>query len=390
MSLTGNLRTMPISDIFQWLQVARKSGTLVVEGKRFTKRMYFVGGKLVAVASDRPQEMLGRYLVGWGYLSSDELDYLVEMQEHFKVMVGELAVSLGQIARSDLERVIRVKTQEAICDLLLWDDGDFRFLDGELPDRDFVELEIPVESILLEGARQRDERGRIARLIPDERHRPRLVQEPAGADFGEGEQQILRAVDGSRTIGEIALRSRVAVFNVLKLVYRCVKAGWMELAEPEPAAEEVAGAAAPREWEALAEEVRDRVGRNRLFEALQSLDALRDAHGADAEAAEAANELEVEIVAGLSRSEVVDDAVLEPSITVEELMKLGCAPVEGFAFSRVNGSYKVAEILGLLPVDARHGRAILHNLVRRNLVKVADARAVQQYEAPRPGLTDDA
>jgi Domain of unknown function (DUF4388) len=381
-SLTGNLRTMPVPELFEWLAASRKTGTLVLDGPRYSKRLFFISGDLVAVASENPREKLGHYLVGWGYLTQEELDHLVEMQDHFKIMLGELAVKLGQITEEERDYAIRIKTEEAICELLLWEEGDFRFLDGVLPERDFAELRLPVHSILLEGVRQRDERQRIGKVVTSVRQRPRLVREPPAEELGPIGATILHAVDGDRNIEEITLRCRVTEFSVLRFVYRGVEQGWFELAPPLPDAEEVVPDSA---WRKLAFEIENRIEVDHLLEAVELLIDLQRKFEENIGVTSYSSEREAEIERRLEELRIPDEAVLEPAITMEEMMKLGCGPVEGFAFSRVNGRYTVSEILRLLPGSDLHSRAVIHNLIRRGFVKASEVRSVRPADRSYPG-----
>ncbi|MCG6964082.1 MAG: DUF4388 domain-containing protein [Acidobacteria bacterium] len=382
MSLTGNLRTMPVPELFEWLAASRKTGTLVLDGPRYSKKLFFISGDLVAVASENPREKLGNYLVGWGYLTQEELDHLVEMQAHFKIMLGELAVKLGQVSQEERDYAIRVKTEEAICELLLWDEGDFRFLDGVLPERDFAELRLPVHSILLEGVRQRDERQRIAKVVTSTKQRPRLVREPPAEELGPIGSAILRAVDGERSIEEIVLRCRVTEFSVLRFIHRGVKEGWFELAAPVPSGEEVVPDSA---WRKLAFEIENRIEVGHLLEAVELLTDLQRKYETDTSVSSYASERQAEIERCLEQWDIPDEAVLEPAIKMEEIMKLGCGPVEGFAFSRVNGRYTVSEILRLLPGGDLYSRAVIHNLIRRGFVKPSEVRSVRPAQGPYPG-----
>ena len=73
--------------MMQWLASAEKTGALIVDGPNYTKKLYFRQGNVLAAASDNPREMLGYYLVGWGYCSEDDLRHMVEMQDHYGVML---------------------------------------------------------------------------------------------------------------------------------------------------------------------------------------------------------------------------------------------------------------------------------------------------------------
>ena len=54
MSITGNLKTMELAELLQWLSGAQKTGTLVVENGRVTKQIFFRDGMIVSSASTRP------------------------------------------------------------------------------------------------------------------------------------------------------------------------------------------------------------------------------------------------------------------------------------------------------------------------------------------------
>ena len=394
MSVAGNLRTMPFADLVQWLSNSFKTGTLVIDGPRYTTRIYFRRGSVVAVASDNPREMLGYYLVGWGYLTEEELQYLIEMQGHFKVMLGELVVQMGHLGRPEIEHLIRIKTEETIYDLMLWDEGNFRFLEGELPERDFLELQLPVHQFLLEGHRQRDERAHFTTLIPNSNHVPVVVDAPDAGALNQVEQAILSAIDGSLSIEEIALTVRVPEFDVLGFVFHCLQKNQMLLQLPSDEIRSTPGHShAP--WHEAVYDIEDRVERDRLFDALQMLAVIRDKYPDNPDAGAFVAATETRIDERLHAGQLSDRITLEPSAGLSELMNLDCAPSEGFVLSRINGFYTVQEVLSQLPGSDLQNRAILHNLLRRGLVKIREARSVRRYrktasaEEPYTVDTDD-
>lgn len=378
MSIAGNLRTMPFADLVQWLSSSLKSGTLVIDGRRYTKHIYFRRGTVVAVSSDNPREMLGYYLVGWGYLSEEELEYLIEMQQHCRVMLGELVVQLGHLNRDQLEAVMRVKTEETLYDLMSWEEGNFRFLDGELPDRGFLDLELPVHRFLLEGHRQRDERARFARRIPSPVAIPVPMRPPATEPRNEVEAIVIAAIDGERTVEDLALEARVPLFEVLRIVFEGLENGWLRLETPTDVRRRTPGHShAP--WHDALQEVDDLIERDRLLDAYHQLVALREKYGENREALRVFAAVESRIVAGLDSSAITGRVILEPSVRLDELLSLDCAPAEGFVLSRINGFYSVQEILSQLPGGDLQNRIILHNLLRRGLLKVREVRTVRRW-----------
>ena len=245
MSISGNLRTMPFADLLQWVSQSRKTGTLAVEGPPFNKKVYFRDGLAVAVASDNPKEYLGYYLVGWGYVSEPELHELLQMQERHGTMLGELLVIVGRLTREELLYVLQVKTEESIYELFLRDQGDFRFLENILPAKKFQPLGLPLDMISLEGVRRRDEWIRVRELVPDETWRPKVVRAVDVRQMGPTELGILREINGTNSIEQIALACRLALFHVHQFVYHGVLHELFQLLPP-PAASSGSSRATPR------------------------------------------------------------------------------------------------------------------------------------------------
>ena len=381
MSLTGNLSTMSITEVLEWLSFSNKSGTLVVNGPRFTKKLYLINGELVAISSDNPREMIGRYLVGSGYLGPDELEYLVEMQGHFRIALGELAVKLGQIPRPDMDRLLQIQTDESLADLLAWKQGDFSFLEDELPSNELGRVKLDVRHALMEGVRQYDERQRMKSLVPNCHYVPRLVRTPDPAKLSEGERAVIRAMDGVRTIEEIALRGRVTEFTALSLVYRGAREGWLEVGPPPPELE-ASDPLARFAWKDVADEIRENLERKRLLDALDGVTTLRQRFGNDPAAEDFAFEIEKEVEEHLHTDQLGPTALLTPTVNQQQLMKLDILPTLGFVLSRVDGRYTVEEILRQLPGNRLNNLAHLHELLRRGLLRVQRVHSVLKYDDP--------
>ncbi len=88
---------MGLGDLVQWLASTNKTGTLIIDGSEFTKKIFFRQGDVVAVASDNPCEVLGHYLIGWGFCSPEHIESMISIQDEKQMMLGELAVNQGFI-----------------------------------------------------------------------------------------------------------------------------------------------------------------------------------------------------------------------------------------------------------------------------------------------------
>jgi hypothetical protein len=236
MAIAGNLRTMQLSELLQWLSTGLKSGTLVVRGAPGEKRIYFEKGRVTSSSSTLEREHLGRFLVGFGFITEEELIRALEVQQESRILLGKILVMIGAIKEAELADLVRLKAAETIYDIFLWNEGSFAFIDGEIPQLPMVPISSDVTGIVMEGLRRYDEWQRIKTKIASMRQIPSLAV-PVEEALGEREKLILGAINGHRSIDQIALETHNPEFHVAKLVFDLMQSGHLALAgEREDAA----------------------------------------------------------------------------------------------------------------------------------------------------------
>ncbi len=383
MAVTGNIRTMPFPDLMQWISVSRKTGTLVIKGQRYTKKILFQNGLVSAVTSNNPREHLGYYLVGWGILTEEELEHVLDRQKELNVMLGELLAQSGRLTREQVDHVVRIKTEETIYDLMLWQEGEFFFLDDVQPRRDFKELQTPVDHFILEGARQVDERRRIAVVIADSGHIPRAVQSIDEARLTAAGQLVVQQIDGVKSIEEIALACRIPEFPVLSFVYQGVTNGVLELLPPAMPPKRVPGFLRST-WRDRLQEAESALALGDALEAYRKIVEVRERYANIPKALAAADQLEREIAADVEKLPIGPATILELALTPRDIVQLKCGPDEGFVLSRINGRYTVNQILALLPGAKLHNQLIIRNLIQRGVVQLRESQEIARHQgAPR-------
>ena len=240
MAIAGNLRTMQLSELLQWLSSGMKTGTLVVRGTPGEKRIYFNNGRVTSSSSTLEREHLGRFLVGFGFITEEELIRALEVQQESRILLGKILVMIGAIKEEELADLVRLKAAETIYDMFLWAEGSFAFIDGEIPNLPMVPISSDVTGIVMEGLRRYDEWQRIRTRVPTMRVIPTVVL-PVEEDLGERDKMILGAVNGHRAIDQIALETHNPEFHVAKLMYDLMLTGHVRLVgeREETAAEPV-------------------------------------------------------------------------------------------------------------------------------------------------------
>jgi hypothetical protein len=369
--ISGNLKTMQLSELLQWLALSQKTGTLVIKGRDTQKRLFFESGRINFTSSSDQREYLGQFLVSHGYITEGELKKAMEVQEESKILLGRILLMINAISETDLLRLMKRKAEESIYDVFLWEDGTFEFVEGAQPDLKMVPLSLDVTSIILEGLHRYDEWKRIRERVPDASVVP-VITRPLNLDvLLERERLMVPHIDGQRSIEEIALQTHNAEFAVSRFIYECLCDGTMALAEAAPRRREVvaaAGGSVETDVEHFLQRGQASLKENpqaayRMFKVASDLDP------ADGRAAEAVRDAEREIRAALERDGVTGEKIPELSISIPELTERTFSPHEGFVLSRINGQWDVKSITKISPIKELEVLMIFQRLWKDDVIR---------------------
>ncbi len=365
---------MQLAELLQWLSMGQKTGTLLIEGHGIEKRIYFQTGRINSSSSSDQREYLGHFLVSHGYITEEELKMAMEVQEESHILLGRILVMINAINEVDLLRLMRKKAEESIYDVFLWEEGNFEFVDGELPDLKMVPLSLDVTGIIMEGMRRYDEWQRIRMRVPDSQTIPQIIKPLKLDELTEQEKLIVPYVDGQRTIEAIALQTHSAEFNVARMVFAGLGDGTMGIVEAKPRQLSVAssaGAAATGENDV---EVFLQRGRAQLKDdpqkAYRMFKVALELDPADGRAVEALREAEREIREALERNGLTGDKIPELAIPMTQLTDMALSPHEGFVLSRINGAWDVKSIVKISPMKELEVLMIFDKFVRDAMVRL--------------------
>jgi hypothetical protein len=247
-ALEGPLKEFHIQDVFQLLDLGRKSGVLRVtsELRQTSGTVSFDRGGVVA-ASLANSQPLGARLVRLGKISEQDLDRARALQESGdRRRLGDILVANGVVARRELDRQLKGQIEDTIFQLLGWSEGYFRFEDGAACEA-MVEhpVRIPAEALLMEAARRHDEWSRIEAKVPHLRVVPKLpppdTPTTGRLDLLPFEWEVLAAVDGQRDLHGLASALGRSEFDVARTIYALSAAGVIVLDNPVGGRTSVAG-----------------------------------------------------------------------------------------------------------------------------------------------------
>ena len=413
MSISGNLQTMELSELLQWVAQGSRTGTLVIETEETAKRIYFRDGKIVASGSTLESEQLGHFLVSRGYINDEELTKAVAMQSETGMLLGKILVTIGGISEEELLELLVLQTEESVYDLFAWTEADFRFVDNETLNRGMIPLALDVTAITLQGMNRLDEWSRIRKVISSSASVPVLVAESDLTSRSPADQRILEAIDDHSSIEEICRASRTSEFLVSRLLMQELQERRVKVIAPRtrtapapapvpaqevfspdfepsdgltlkdirevdtaqstepPLAAPIPSQPAVINGAALSDQGMSHLEDGNLEEALRHLRAALVLEPRNSKLKEALARGEDQI-----RQEIHSDGLNLDSVPIlernlEQLTDLQLSPEQGFLLTRIDGSLTIKSLLRLSPLDRLDAELVFYRLVQEGHVRLS-------------------
>ena len=243
MAIEGPLKELGLHDVFQLLDLSRKTGLMhVVSHLRNNEgTVAFDAGAIVFAEIKSNPVRLGELLVRSGRITDTDLERAraVQEREQGSRRLGQILASMGAITKRDLQQMVEHQVTEVVFELLSWQEGFFSFKEGSLtgvPEDAMVRIR--TETVLMEGARRIDEWSRIETHIPHMGVVPVLAPvgdaSAARIDLLPTEWEVLALVDGARSVRDIARDLGRSEFEVARTLFGLVSTGVLNLEDPSP------------------------------------------------------------------------------------------------------------------------------------------------------------
>ncbi|HYO76429.1 MAG TPA: PAS domain S-box protein [Thermoanaerobaculia bacterium] len=140
------------ADALRECALLERTGTLLVSRGDAEKEVFFEHGRLFSCASNDPAKFLAERLVASGTISEEQRQKALEIKRASQLAMGRILLILGAIDEAQLVDAMRQKLAAEVDDFLTWTDGQYVFVEGELPSLQLVPLRIDVEALLSPAA----------------------------------------------------------------------------------------------------------------------------------------------------------------------------------------------------------------------------------------------
>jgi uncharacterized protein DUF4388 len=353
MGINGNLRTMSVSDLLQFLASGRKTGTLKLGRGSIVKQIYLENGLIVGSTSNDPRELLGQVLLHYGKIEEAQLQTAMEIHRQSGGKLGIILSERGFVSQDDVIEVLRTRTLEIIYDLFIWEEAEFEFFDNEPVPADLIRIHVNVTSVIMDGIYRIDEWARYRKVIPSERAFFELNSgwTQSLQESSKEVREVLYLVEKRMTAAEICYNMHTSLFHACALLFDLIANDVIKLAG-EVTTEEVAELSDLKlpqtvpELLALAQaELKDDNAEN----ALAIIQGVLEQEPQNAKARSLQEEAEKKFIAHVYRNGLSPRAVARLLVTPEQLQHERLGPQEGFVLSRINGESDIESILSVCP-----------------------------------------
>lgn len=169
MAFHGDCSSYPVPELLQWLDASRKTGALHLTWDAGERKLFLLGGQVVATAAQGLYERIARVL---------------DVGSEFAGVQVVTALKSGQLSSAAMNAAVRQLAEEdllgALTDLTAAHSGRFHWTED--PDRgedEWVSLELPLRHAVFESLKRLDESSDVERLLPDDTRLLRVRSELA-------------------------------------------------------------------------------------------------------------------------------------------------------------------------------------------------------------------
>jgi len=238
MALKGNLRDFTVTQLLNLINLARKTGTLIVEGPSEIISVCFRDGKLAYAQAGQEDNSLVTVLYHANKLTSAQHRALKERAGGMSDKeLGLLLINANYINQQDILSSLQTHFISVVNRLFTWVEGLFRFENELLPPDDKITVRLSLENIIIEGSRKLREWEQLQDEIPNLDMALKFVDRPGtnirNFNLSVEEWRVVSYINPKNTIHQIARTNKMSEIEIRRIVYGLLQAGLVEIIRPE-------------------------------------------------------------------------------------------------------------------------------------------------------------
>ena len=157
-ALEGDLAHFFPSEVLQLLQLAQAAGRLEFTRGEERVDLWYDRGRPVFARTSGLSVRSGEVLMHKGNVGASVIARALERQRgEPKRKLGEILVEQGEATREQVKDAVHEVLRRIVYNVILWRDGRFRFLPGEVAESEDITIDLDLDRLILEGLRLADQ-----------------------------------------------------------------------------------------------------------------------------------------------------------------------------------------------------------------------------------------
>jgi hypothetical protein len=242
MALKGNLRDFSTTQLLNLVNLAKKTGSIIIEGPGQMAQMAFRNGKLIYAQMGQEDGNLAFILHKAGKLNEEQVKVLrARAATAGDKELGLLLINAGYVSQGDIIASIRTHVLDVVYRLFTWVEGIFRFEPAIMPGEDKITVPIDLENVIIEGTRRVREWEHLVDELPSldlalkfaNRPNVNMAEKIKEMKLSVEEWRVVHFINPKNSIKAIAKANNMSDLEIRRIVYSLIQAGLVELIRPE-------------------------------------------------------------------------------------------------------------------------------------------------------------
>lgn len=249
MALKGRLEDFGITQLLNLINLARKTGTLYLQGAEKTSYLCFREGKLIYATLEGVEDSLPVILQRASVFTPEQVRTIrANMKDRTDREVAQVLITSGRLQQQVVVKSVREHVLDLVYQVFSWSEGTFRFEPAKLPIQGKITTSIALENVIMEGSRRLKEWERLQDELPDLDISLKFAERPTtplrDINLSVEEWRVISFINPRNSIRQIAQFNNMGELQIRKIVYSLIQAGLVEVIRPPRPAAAPSGAKA--------------------------------------------------------------------------------------------------------------------------------------------------
>jgi hypothetical protein len=237
MALKGNLRDFTLLQLFNLVNLAAKTGSLILETPDDNAQMAFRVGKLAYACTEKDDASLAGILLRGNKINAAQYRIIRERGTQISDQeLGLLLINAGYFTQDDILAVLHDYYTGVVHKMFNWTEGAFNFDESMATPEGRIPVRIDLENLIIDATRLTYEREMLEDEIPSLDMAVKFSDRP-GANLEKirlnpEEWKVVNYVNPKNTLRQISRTLHLTEMETRRIIYALLQAGIVELIRP--------------------------------------------------------------------------------------------------------------------------------------------------------------